>query len=114
MTRNIWLPISENDLAITFPSDTGHVRIYWYEAISTINLLKQPKGHIELKLSNFKSFANCKIFICQLACLTTTINQPPKLLGIIASILFQYQVYFHLYKPFLFSWHLRTFLFSVS
>ena len=33
---------------------TGHLRIYWYKAIGTINPFKQSKRALELKLSNFK------------------------------------------------------------
>ena len=67
--------------------------IYWYEVINTINPSKQPKHALELKLPNLKD-VNCKNFIClsaylpaclpayQSACLTTTVDLPPKLLGV--------------------------------
>ena len=52
--------------------------IYWYEAIGAKNLFKQPKRVLELKLSNFKNFVNCKL---SSVCLTTTIDlSQPKLL----------------------------------
>ena len=37
-------------------------KIYWYDAISTINLIK-IKHALELKLSNFKNFENCWHFV---------------------------------------------------
>ena len=49
--------------------------IYWYEAISAMNPFKQPKRASELKLSNFKNFAHCKILsVCPIhppTCLPT-------------------------------------------
>ena len=45
------------------------ISFYWYEAIGTINPFKQPKRALELKLSNFKNFVNCKHFVCLPACL---------------------------------------------
>ena len=54
-----------------------------YETISAISPFKQPKHTLELKLSNFNNFASVKVFIyLPAACLTTTIDQSPKLLGI--------------------------------
>ena len=74
MAFHVW----KNSLTIVFPSNNGHVRIYWYKAISAINPFKQPKHALELKLSNYKHFASFKIFICLPASLptylTTTIN----------------------------------------
>ena len=46
--------------------------IYWYEAIGSINPFKQPKHALQLKLSNFKNFVNCK----QIICLPDQINRP--------------------------------------
>ena len=56
--------MSENNLTVAFLSNTGHIYIYWHEATSAINPFKQPKRAFKLKLSNFKIFANCKIFVC--------------------------------------------------
>ena len=58
MTRNVWLSVSENSLKIMFPSNSGHLSI-GTKAISTIN----SKRALELKLSNFKYFLNCKYFL---------------------------------------------------
>ena len=90
-----------------FPSNTSHLVIYWYEVIGAINPFIQPKRALELKLSNLKF---CKLHAFHLpTCLTTTIDLQPKLAtGRLASILSQYEVYFHLHKPFLFSWRLLS------
>ena len=40
-----------------------YIYIYSYEATSTINPFKQPRRAFKLKMSNFKNFANCKIFV---------------------------------------------------
>ena len=52
---NLWLPPKiclENNLTATFPSKYSH-KIYWYDAIGTINPFKKLKHALELKLSNF-------------------------------------------------------------
>ena len=58
---------------------------YWPE-IYCINPSKQPKHALELKLSIFRYFVNCKNFISLTAglpdCLTTTVDLLLKLLGI--------------------------------
>ena len=59
---NIWLSGSEKQLYNNF-SFTYWPYIYWYEAISDINPIKHPKCTLQLKLSNFKIFANCKVFV---------------------------------------------------
>ena len=46
-------------------------------AISVINPFKQPKRALELKLSNFKNFANCKVFVCLPDCNNLTTYLPP-------------------------------------
>ena len=85
--QNIPLPISmsKSKFTIAFPSNTGHISINWYEAISIINPFKQPKCALESKLLNFKNFANCKIFVCLpaywpacMATPSTKIDLPPK------------------------------------
>ena len=45
---------------------TIYLRTYLYEAIRTIDLFKQPKCALELKLLNFKNFVNSKNFVCLL------------------------------------------------
>ena len=54
-------PCLKNNFTVAFSLNTGHTYIHWYKAISTINPVKQPKHALELKLSHFKNFANCKI-----------------------------------------------------
>ena len=49
--------------------------MYWYYAISAINPFEQLKCALELKLSNFKIFENCKYFVS----LTDNNNQPTAL-----------------------------------
>ena len=58
---NLWLPqkcIYKTTLQQYFPSKYCH-KIYWYDAISTINPFKKLKRALESKLSNFKNFENC-------------------------------------------------------
>ena len=73
---------SENNLTITFLSNTSHKSLY--RAISTMNLFKQLNEALEFaefvksqkfKAQNFSSH-------CLPACLYTLIDLPPKLLGI--------------------------------
>ena len=47
---------------INMPQEYFYVSIS-AKAIVTINPFKQPKCALQLKLLNFKNFANCKIFI---------------------------------------------------
>ena len=75
--------------------------IYWYEVIGTINLFKQPKCTLELKLSNFKCFVNCKHFVC----LPDHNNwSTAQTTACMVSILSQYDSH----EPLLFSWHLLS------
>ena len=116
--QNIPLPISmsKSKFTIAFPSNTGHISINWYEAISTINPFKQPKCALESKLLNFNIFANCKIFVClptpwphhpQKS--TYLLNSHSSLTSInLSSILSHYEVYFYLHEPFLFLWCLLS------
>ena len=119
--QNIPLPISmsKSKFTIAFPSNTGHISINWYEAISTINPFKQPKCALESKLLNFKNFANCKIFVCLPTGLpawphhpqksTYLLNSHSSLTSInLFSILSHYEVYFYLHEPFLFLWCLLS------
>ena len=62
-----------------FPSKYHH-KIYWYDAISTINPIKKLKRALESKLSNFKKFSRTARISSH--SLITTINLPPKLLGL--------------------------------
>ena len=65
----------ENNLTTHFPSKYCH-KIYWYDTINTINPFKHA---LESKLSNFKFSVTASI---SSHTLTTTINLPPKLLGL--------------------------------
>ena len=70
--ENLWL------FQKHFPSKFCH-KIYWYDAISTIYLFKKLKRALELKLLNFKISGTAGILSHSL---TTTIDLPPKLLGL--------------------------------
>ena len=76
--------IYKTTLQLYFPSKYCH-RIYWYDAIITINRFKQLKRALEWKLSDFLKFSKLIAFCLTHSLthsLTMTSDLPSKLLGL--------------------------------